>query len=114
MYYIYDEEYLDDDGDFDYLMSPCYDSFEQAAGYGIIKAQRDNKKIVTLINDEGGIITFWNPRLDEPMTQGKKEGTVSFKKHPTNWVQKFKKMGELEGKFDPPVIPDICPEFDVD
>ena len=112
MYFIYDEEYLDEDDVFDYTTSPSFDSFEKAANYGTRRAIRDSKSMVTLITEQGMIISFWNPHLDSPKSKLGKSGKVY--KYKPNWVQKFKKMGELEGKVEPPVIPDICPEFDVD
>jgi len=114
MYFIYDEEYLDEDDVFDYLMSPSFKTFEKAANYGTLKALRENKSMVTLITRAGMIITFWNPHLDDPKSQISNKGIISFKKYTPNWVKKYGKKGELEGKSDPPVIPDICPEFDVD
>ena len=114
MYFIYDEEYLDEEGDFDYLMSPCFESFEKASQYGILRALRDNKKIVTLISEEGSIITFYNPHLDEPKSQISKVSVGPFKKYLPNWIQKHYKKGQTKGKETPPDIPDICPEFDVD
>ena len=98
MYFIYDEEYLDEDGDFDYIMSPCFDNFEQ----------------VTLITDEGMIITFWNPMLDQHILHGNPNGKVSLKKYLPKWAKNYKKKVRKKGEIDTPDIPDICPEFDVD
>lgn len=114
MYFIYDEEYLDEDGDFDYIMSPCFDNFEQAANHGVIIAQRENKNIVTLITDEGMIITFWNPMLDQHILHGNPNGKVSLKKYLPKWAKNYKKKVRKKGEIDTPDIPDICPEFDVD
>ena len=112
MYFIYDEEYLDEDDVFDYTMSPSFESFEKAANHGTRRAIRDNKTMVTLITERGMIISFWNPLLDAPKSKLSKSGKVY--KYKPKWVQKFSKKGELEGKSDPPDIPDICPEFDVE
>ena len=116
MYFIYDEEYLDEDDDFNYILAPSFESFEKAANYGTRKALKENKRMVTLITEEGMIVTFWNPLLDDPQEPGHKMGTLSntFKKYIPKWYRKYKKKGELKGNFDPPDIPDVCPEFDVD
>jgi hypothetical protein len=114
MYFIYDEEYLDEDDDFDYLMSPCFETFEKAANYGTLKALRENKSMVTLITKVGMIITFWNPLLDDPKSQISNKGIISFKKYTPDWIKTHYKKGEKGGKKPKPDIPDICPEFDVD
>ena len=116
MYFIYDDEYLDEDDDFNYLKSPCFESFEKAANYGILKALRENKRLVTLITGEGMIITFWNPHLDDPQEPGHKMGTLnhSFKKYLPKWAKNYKKKEQKRKKIDPTDIPDVCPEFDVD
>ncbi len=116
MYFIYDENYLDENDDFNYVMSPCFESFEKAANYGIRKAIRADKKIVTLITDEGMIITFWNPHLEDPQEPGHKMGTINhtFKEYLPKWYKSYKKKEQLKDKIDPTDIPDVCPEFDVD
>ena len=116
MYFLYDDEYLDEDDDFNYLKSPCFESFEKAANYGILKALRENKRLVTLITEEGMIITFWNPHLDDPQEPGHKMGTLnhSFKKYLPKWAKNYKKKEQKRKKIDPTDIPDVCPEFDVD
>ena len=114
MYFIYDEEYLDEDGDFDYLKSPCFESFEKASQYGILRALRNDKKMVTLISEDGSIITFYNPHLDDPKSQISNKGIISFKKYTPDWIKTHYKKGEKGGKKPKPDIPDICPEFDLD
>jgi len=114
MYFIYDEEYLDEDGDFDYLMSPSFETFEDASNYGTRKAIHDGKNIVTLISEEGAIISFCNRNLDPPKSQIVHTGTVSIKKYLPNWIKVHYKKGKKRGKKPKPDIPDICPEFDIE